>query len=301
MIISGNHDSDIRLSAYSSIMDNYGIHIAPEYKGDVKPVVLTDDYGDINFYMLPFVKPINVRAFFPEDSIKSYTDALDVAIKNMNIDKTKRNVLVTHQFVTGALRSDSEEVSVGGTDNVDASVFEDFNYVALGHIHGPQSVTKDTIRYCGTPLKYSFSEKDHKKSVTIVDIDSEGKANISESLLTPIRDMREIRGLFEDIVSKKNYEGTSVDDYIKVILTDEEEINDAMAKLRVIYPNIMKYEYDNKRTRSSRQIEDLPDVENKSELELFAELFEIQNGQEMSEEQIEYVTNLFESIKEEEE
>jgi exonuclease SbcD len=152
-IISGNHDSAERLAFGGRLMEGKGIYLSPVYDGRITPVSLTDEYGSIHFWMLPFVKPAHVKRFFPQETIESYTDACQVAVKNMEVDPSQRNVLLTHQFVTGSVTCDSEEISVGGTDNVDAAVFEDFDYVALGHIHGPQNIGSQRIRYCGTPLK----------------------------------------------------------------------------------------------------------------------------------------------------
>ena len=162
-LISGNHDSPERMAFGGRLMESSGVYLAPVYDGKVTPITLIDEYGPVKVYLLPFVKPAHVRRCFPEQEISTYTDALCVAIEAMNVDPVERNVLVTHQFVTGATRCDSEELSVGGTDNVDVSVFESFDYVALGHIHGPQQVSRETVRYCGTPLKYSFSEAGHEK------------------------------------------------------------------------------------------------------------------------------------------
>ena len=295
-IISGNHDSAERLSFGGRLMDSSGIHLSPLYNGTVSPLSLTDEYGKVNIYMLPFLKPVHVRRFFPESEIESYTDALSVAIKNISIDENQRNVIITHQFVTGASRSESEELSVGGSDNVDVRVFDAFDYVALGHIHGPQKMSRETIRYCGTPLKYSFSEADHKKSVTIVEMYEKGNTAIRTVPLIPKRDMREIKGKYEDIILKKNYEGTNTEDYIHITLTDEEDIPDIMNRLRVIYPNIMKLDYDNIRTRNAASSSMAENVEDKSELTLFSEFYEDQNGQPMSELQSEFMENLIEEI-----
>ena len=161
-VISGNHDSAERIAFGGRLMDKSGIYMSPVYNGKIEPVALSDEFGDVNIYMLPFVKPSNVRRFFPESEITSYTDAVKVAIDSMNIDTAKRNILITHQFVTGATRTESEDVSVGGTDNVDVSVFDSFDYVALGHIHRSQKCGSEYIRYSGTPLKYSFSEANDK-------------------------------------------------------------------------------------------------------------------------------------------
>lgn len=259
----------------------------------------------VDVYLLPFLKPANVRRFYPEETIESYTDAMRVAIAHMDIDPTHRNLLVTHQFVTGASRSDSEDISVGGSDNVDASVFAPFDYVALGHLHGPQQMGEEggpIIRYAGTPLKYSFSEARHHKSVTVVEI-GEKKADgvvdvcIGTRELRPLHDMREIRGSYEELTLRANYEGTATDDYIHATLTDEIEIPDAARHLQVIYPNLMKLDYDNARTRGqgSERLE-LEQLEEKSPLDLFSELFEKQNHKEMTEEQARYVQAQMEKI-----
>lgn len=295
-IISGNHDSAERLSFGGRLMDMSGIHLSPVYNGKVEPFTLTDEYGKVNIYMLPFIKPVNVRRFFPDSEIESYTDAIKVAVDSMNVDEKERNIIVTHQFVTGASRSESEEISVGGSDNVDASVFDAFDYVALGHIHGPQKIGRESVRYCGTPLKYSFSEANHKKSVTVVEMGEKGKIEIRTVPLVPKHDLREIKGKYEEILLKENYEGTNTEDYIHITLTDEEDIPDVMNRLRVIYPNIMKLDYDNKRTRSNQAVGKAEGVEKKSPLELFSEFYYDRNGQTMSEEQTAFMQNLIEEI-----
>lgn len=295
-IISGNHDSAERLSFGSRLMDISGIHLSPVYNGSVTPLTLEDEYGRVNIYMLPFLKPINVRRFFPDSEIESYTDAIKTAVDSMEIDTRERNVLITHQFVTGASRSESEELSVGGSDNVDSGVFDGFDYVALGHIHSPQKMSREAVRYCGTPLKYSFSEASHKKSVTVVELHEKGKVEIRTVPLIPKRDMREIKGRYEDIVLRENYEGTNTDDYMHVTLTDEEDIPDVMNRLRVIYPNIMKLDYDNKRTRNAASCEMAENAERKSPLTLFSEFYEDKNGQPMSKQQEEFIQRLIEEI-----
>ncbi len=299
-VISGNHDSAERIAFGGRLMDISGVHMSPVYSGKVEPISLEDENGIVNFYMLPFVKPANVRRFFEEENIESYTDAVRVAVENMNINTADRNVIITHQFVTGAERSDSEEVSVGGSDNVDASVFDGFDYVALGHIHGPQNIGSEKIRYCGTPLKYSFSEAKHKKSVTVVTLGKKDELEIRTVALEPRRDMREIKGAYDEVTLKANYENTNTEDYMHITLTDEEDIPDAMGKLRIIYPNLMKISYDNKRTRSNQSLDVTENIEKKSPLELFCELYEKQNNQPMSEEQLEFSKQLIESIWEEE-
>ncbi|MCR5105592.1 MAG: exonuclease SbcCD subunit D [Eubacterium sp.] len=294
--ISGNHDSAIRFADHSKLIGGAGIHLSPVYDGDVNCYTMNDKNGALNIYLLPFIKPAVVRTKFPDEKIENYTDACRVAIEHMNVNNEERNILVAHQFVTGASRCDSEDIMVGGIDNVDASVFDAFDYVALGHIHGKQKIGRETVRYCGTPLKYSFSEKDHKKSLTIVEFGKKGDVNISEIPLIPKHNLREIRGTYDEITLKKNYEGTDTDDYVHIVLTDENDIPDAVGKLRVIYPNLMKLSYDNKRTAMQQEVNEAEDVEKKSPIELFSEFYEKQNNQEMSEEQRDFVQKCIESI-----
>lgn len=298
-VISGNHDSPERISYGGRMMTENKIFLSPVYDGNVKPITLNDDYGEVNFYLLPFVRPADIRRYFPDENIENYTDAVKVAIDNMNVDFSERNILVTHQFVTGAELSESEDIIVGGTDNVSGEVFDGFDYVALGHIHREQTVGKDNIRYCGTPLKYSFSEAKNIKSVTILDFNDKGNIEYSKIPLTPFRDMKEIRGTYYELTLKSNYESTNTEDYLHITLTDEEDIPDAIGKLRSIYPNIMKLDYDNLRTRGSSTVDAIENIESKSPFELFADLFKQQNNQDMSEEQEEIMRNLIDKIWEE--
>lgn len=310
-IISGNHDSAAKLAFASSLIDLSGIHISPVYDsaqiammgdGLVRPYKLEDGKGQMaNIYMLPFVKPAMVRAVFPDeaDYIKDYTDACRVAVEHMDVDEKVTNILVAHQFVTGAVRSESEE-NVGGLDNVDVSVFDSFDYVALGHIHGPQKVGRETVRYCGTPLKYSLSEANHTKSVTVVDIPENKKIEIRTVPLVPMHELREVKGTFDELMDRRNYEGTAVDDYLYVVLTDEDDVPDALGKLRTVYPNVMKLGYDNTRTRVTQTIDDGAVLEGKKPIDLFGELYEKQNNQEMSDEQRSFVQDIIDSIWKEE-
>lgn len=295
-IISGNHDSPERIAFAARLLEPVGVHLSPVYDGKVKPAALEDAYGPVNLYMLPFIKPAHVRRVFPEAEIETYTDALRVAVEALGMDKSGRNVLITHQFITGAARSDSEEVSVGGSDNVDVSVFDGIDYVALGHIHGPQNIGSEHVRYCGTPLKYSFSEARHEKSVTVVELGEKGSLAVRTVPLVPKRDMREIRGAYEELTYKPNYEGTNTDDYLHITLTDEEDIPDVIGKLRTIYPNLMKLDYDNLRTRTASELNGAEELERKSPLALFAEFYEKQNGQPLSEEQRAYSKAMMEEI-----
>ena len=298
LLISGNHDSPERLAFGNRLLDASGIHISPVYDGQIHPVILQDEHGPVHFWLLPFIKPAHVKRFFPDETIESYTDACRAAIAQMGVNFSARNVLVTHQFVTGASTCESEELSVGGTDNVDASVFDGFDYVALGHIHGPQNIGSNRIRYCGTPLKYSFSEAGHHKSVTVVELGEKGSLHLQTIPLNPRHDLREIRGTFAELTDKSFYQGTAVEDYLHIILTDEEDVPEAVGQLRVIYPNLMKLSYDNTRTRTNRVIDAAEDVKRKPPLELFEELYEIQNNQPMSEVQRAFARELIESIRE---
>lgn len=294
--ISGNHDSAVRFAEHTSLMDSTGIHLSPEYNGKTNKYQIEKQGVKVNIYLLPFIKPIHVRHYFPDEDINNYTDACRVAIENMQVNKEELNILIAHQFVTGATRCDSEEISVGGLDNVDVTVFEDFDYVALGHIHGKQTIGRDTIRYSGTPLKYSFSEKNHVKSVTVIEIDSKKDISVREVNLTPRRDMAEIRGKCSDLIQGISNENVDANDYLQVILTDENDVPNAMSDLRRVYPNIMKLSYDNTRTREDRSLELNRDVEKKSPIDLFKEFYENQNNQSLTDEQREFMEELIEEI-----
>lgn len=298
LIISGNHDSPERLAFGGRLMEGAGVHLSPVYSGSVSPVTLSDQYGEVHFWLLPFIKPAHVRRFFPDETVESYTDAIRTAIRHMAVDTATRNLLLTHQFVTGAQTCESEELSVGGSDNVDASVFNCFDYVALGHLHGPQNIGSNRIRYCGTPLKYSFSEANHYKSVTVVELGAKGELQVHTVPLTPRHDLREISGTFAELTDRTYSSTTAADDYLHIILTDEEDVPEALGRLRVIYPNIMRLSYDNTRTRSSQVIGSAEQVQSRSPLDLFEELYQIQNNQPMSEVQRAFTQELIESIQE---
>lgn len=303
-IISGNHDSAERLSFGSHIMDRQGIHFAGGYDGSTRCFTLEDEYGRVNFYMLPFIKPVHVRQAFIEDEkaaeLSAFTDAISFAIEKMGVDTGERNVLMAHQFCTGAVRSESEDISVGGLDNVDASVFMPFDYTALGHLHGPQTVDSERVRYCGSPLKYSFSEADHVKSITIVELnekkDGVSSVDMRTPELVPKRDMRVLKGSFVELTDNSYFKYINTDDYIRIILTDEEDVIGALGSLRAIYPNIMRLEYDNTRTRAAAIVPDAEGNDARTPLEIFAGLYEVQNGKEMDEEQTALVSSLIEKV-----
>lgn len=300
-IISGNHDSAERLSFGSRLMEKNEIHIAPVYNGELHTVTMEDEYGPIDISLLPFIKPAQVKRFFPEEEIHTYTDALQTALQG-DAPRNRRRILITHQFVTGASRCESEEPVVGGLDNVDASVFNGFDYVALGHIHSPQNVGRETLRYCGTPLKYSFSEVHQGKSVTIVTMKEKGCISLKTIPLRPLRDLKEIKGTYNDLTLKSFYEHTEYpESYLHITLTDEEDVPDAVSRLQVIYPHIMKLDYDNARTRNSPGTDTAGETENKTPMELFEEFYQRRNFQPMSEEQKKFASELMEKVMEEEE
>ena len=302
MMISGNHDSAERIAFGSQIMSSSGICMTPVYDGKTEKYCLTDSYGEVWIHLLPFVRPATVRHGLEGeeevDEIRTYQEAVQAAVAHMEIDKRHRNVLIAHQFVVGAMRCDSEEISVGGIDQVEADVFRDFDYVALGHIHSPQNVGSEHIRYCGTPLKYSFSEAGQQKSATVVELLEKGNLKIREIPLKPQRDMRKLKGTYMEITSLSGYQDTNTEDYVQITLTDEEDIVNGMQKLRTIYPNLMRLEYDNRRTRENQEIAGTETVKRKSELEYFEEFFELQNNQPMNEEQRKYSEDLIRKIQE---
>lgn len=299
LLISGNHDSPERLAFGGRVMDSCGIHISPVYDGALAPVTLHDAFGPVHVWLLPFVKPAHVRRWFPDADIESYTDAVAEAVAHMDIDTAARNVLVTHQFVTGSTRSGSEELSVGGTDNVGSGVFAPFDYVALGHLHGAQHIGRETIRYAGSPLKYSFSEARQHKSVTVVTLGEKGDVQVRTVALTPLRELREIRGSYDELTARSFYEHTTYrSDYLHLILTDEQDVFDAMSRLRTIYPYLMTLDYDNARTRAAGGMSVPAETERRTPLELFEALYQRQNHQPMSEVQRAYIAQLMEQIME---
>lgn len=299
LLISGNHDSPERLAFGGRVMDSCGIHISPVYDGALAPVTLQDAFGPVHVWLLPFVKPAHVRRWFPDADIESYTDAMAEAVAHMDIDTAARNVLVTHQFVTGGARSGSEELAVGGTDNVDSGVFAPFDYVALGHLHGAQHIGRETIRYAGSPLKYSFSEARQHKSVTVVTLGEKGDVQVRTVALTPLRELREIRGSYDELTARSFYEHTTYrSDYLHLILTDEQDVFDAMSRLRTIYPYLMTLDYDNARTRAAGGMSVPAETERRTPPELFEALYQRQNHRPMSEVQRAYIAQLMEQIME---
>ena len=298
-VISGNHDSAERIGFGSDILSAAKVYMSRVYNGNLQKIELEDDYGKINVYLLPFIKPATVKNIYKEAEIKDYDDALEYVLSQEKIDKTKRNVIVSHQFVTGALRSESEEVSVGGLDNVSVENYEAFDYVALGHIHRAQQMGRESARYAGTLLKYSFSEEKHNKSMTIVDLKEKGNIEIKEIPVKPLHDLKTIKGKFSKITSEEFYKELKKEDYYRAVLTDEDDILNAIGKLKSIYPNLMSMEYDNTRTRSYSVVDNVETGETKSPLDYFEEFFEKQNGRKMSEKQRNYLLEILGEAREE--
>ena len=263
---------------------------------------LTDAFGEVDVYMLPFIKPAHVKPHQEGVVIETYEDALSHVIRGLNLDLSKRNVLLMHQFITAmgtvVERCDSESISVGGSDNIDVSVFDAFDYVALGHLHKPHKIGRETVRYSGSPLKYSFSESQHHKSVCIVSLEEKGSVKIETLPLVPKRDLRKIKGPIKELLSVDSYEGTNLEDYIHVTLTDEAEILDAIGRMRQIYPNIMSIEFENNRSRTLSNRTGADSLHDKTDLELFSEFYALQNNEALCEEKLAIVSDLLEKLGE---
>lgn len=294
--ISGNHDSPERIAFLGELTKKAGVYLSPVYQGEVSQVILEDEYGKVHIYLLPFIKPIHVRHFFPQETITNYTEAMKVVVKSMELHPEDRNILVAHQFVTGAVRSDSEEISVGGLDNVEVTAFEDFDYVALGHIHGSQNMGSEKVRYSGTPLKYSFSEWKDEKTVTILEIKEKGSLEIKKIPLCPQYDMQKIRGNFMEIMNPMNFPGLDTESYLHITLLDELDVPEAFSRLAGVYPRLMQLEYDNTRTREKRSLQIGKETAKISPGEMFASLYETMNNQPLSEVQQEYLMEKIDKI-----
>ena len=304
-MIAGNHDSKDRLAFGSKIFEDEGLYIESKYNGNLRKVELQDKYGKLNIYMLPFVKPIEVKQFFEGDLENNYNTAINEIITKELINKEERNVIMVHQFVTaGAVepeRTESEVLSLGGIENVDVSNFECFDYIAIGHVHRPQKIGRDTARYAGTILKYSFSELNHNKTVPVIELKEKGNIDIDLVKLEPLRDMREIKGPIEELIRKENYECGNTNDYIKAIITNEEPVYDAIGQIRRIYPNTLKLEFKNSKTANStvKQALNLKNIKQKSELELFSDFYKAQNNIDLNENETEIIKNIISEVKHE--
>lgn len=284
-IISGNHDSPERVGFGAEFFKSKRIYISKAYEGKIQYVDKEDTYGNVRIHLIPFLKPANVRRFHQEAEINDYNSAIRTVVDNMELCKEGRNIVLVHQFITGAVRSQSEESFLGGMDNIEYDLFDEFDYVALGHIHKAQAMGRQQVRYSGALVKYALDEINHVKSMTLVEIKNKGEVETRIIPIKPIHDMRCIEGTYMELTDRKNYIDTKVDDYLHVVLKDEEDVPDALRKLRVIYPNILKLEYDNTRTRQRNSVLDRKAIKNKEPIEYIEELYKIQNNENMSKEQ----------------
>ncbi|KGF08827.1 hypothetical protein HMPREF1635_06485 [Clostridiales bacterium S5-A14a] len=282
IIIGGNHDSVARLSFASKILEKNNVYISPVFSGNVEKIEMTDNFGRINFYLLPYIRPVNVRRAYEDFEGETFTEALKFVMDKINPDTSIRNVLVSHQFVTGAQKSDSEEIYVGGSENVAYTLFDDFDYVALGHLHMPQAVGRETVRYAGTPLKYSFSEISHKKSMTIVDIREKGKVEIEVIPLIPAQDLVELKGSLKELINESVVASVECNSFVKITLTDEVLKNDALDVLKQFYPYIVSIGYDNSMTRQNNVVQSRAVSEEQRPEEIVEELFVQQNNRQMN-------------------
>lgn len=304
-VISGNHDSKERLNFGSKIFEDYGLYICTSYDGNIKKVELEDDYGKINIYMLPYIKPIDVKHFLEGIEIASYNDAISQIMQKEDVDISKRNIILSHQFVTAGEtqpeKSESETLYLGGTENVDISNYDKFDYVALGHIHGPQKIGRDTARYAGTMLKYSFSEVNQKKALAVIDYKEKDNLNIKLIPLVPLRDMRVIKGPIEELIKEENYINTNTDDYIRAIITNEDPVYDAIGQIKRIYPNTLRLDIENFKISLNLEstISNIDDIKKRDELELFSEFFKMQNNCELSDMQIDMMKDVIKKVKKE--
>ncbi|MCM0649746.1 exonuclease SbcCD subunit D [Clostridium swellfunianum] len=316
LAIAGNHDSAERLSFGSRIFTSNGLHIAGVFDKDTKKVVLEDEYGQVCFYLVPYEDPKSVRHIYEDDEIVCHDDAMKKIVEKINASRSdaERSILVAHGYVTfmkeaeveidqegtraGLDISDSERpLSIGGTDLISGKHFEGFSYTALGHLHGPQKVGSDRIRYSGSLLKYSFSETKHRKGVTIVEIDKAGEMSVNHRELTPRRDMRLIKGPLAELISKEVYSKENVEDYIYAILTDEEELIDPISKLRAVYPNIMGLHREDKAVRENVKTSASIGYKDKSKLELFEEFYNSISGKDLTEEKLGLLKNVIEDVE----
>ncbi|MEG0919472.1 MAG: exonuclease SbcCD subunit D [Anaerovoracaceae bacterium] len=295
-MISGNHDSAERLAFGNRLLAEEGIYVSEAFDGEIKSVISKASGGNVQVFMMPYIKPISVRKYFENQEVVTYDTAIKVVMDSLDVDKNKVNIILAHQFVAGAARCESEEIAIGGVDSISLENFNDFDYVALGHLHGPQKLGRDTVRYAGSPLKYSFSEVNHNKSVPLIEVSDSGDVRVTLAPLKPLRDMRVIRGTYDQVMAFDFYKDSNVDDYIKVVLTDEEPIHEVLSKLRSVYPNIMTLEFDNTRTKKSAEVKAFEEIEQETPYNLISKFYEIRNNQEMTEKQSEICNTLIEEI-----
>ncbi|MDD4245002.1 MAG: exonuclease SbcCD subunit D [Mesotoga sp.] len=301
-IIPGNHDSATRISFGSTLLAKQGVHIAEEFAAGMEKHVLKDEFGDLNVYLLPFFKPSMVRSLNPKAEINNADDAAREVLRATEINSSERNILVAHQFVisrgTDLDLGGSEEYkpSVGGVDCISYDIFSDFDYVALGHIHRPQKVGRSSIRYCGSPLKYSEKEDRDEKGVVILDIGEKGAVSTRNVPLVPIRDLRVVTGTVEQLKERSVVESGNPDDYIYVNLT--EDTSDARAKLAEVYPNIMGIAIVSTTGGGELPEMTIEKIRGLDPVELFRNFYEDMNGEEIGEKQEKIFSTAFERAME---
>lgn len=296
LIVAGNHDSPERVAYASNLLANEKIYVSPVYDKKVGKIELEDEAGPVDFWLIPFVKPAHVRDFYPDKKISTYTDALECVVEDLDFDSSHRNVALVHQFVVSGVKnpetSESESVTLGALECVDTSVFDKFDYVALGHIHKPQAMGRPSCRYSGSILKYSFSEAKFNKSACIVDLDEDGEVAVELFALNPLHDMREIKGKIKDLIKDEFVENQVTDDYLHITLTDDMASQQDIATLRRLYPNIMALDYDNARTQAQGLENNYANIDSdKTALDHFKDFYEMQVGSSLNEEQVLLVAN----------
>lgn len=300
LVISGNHDSPERLAFAREILQKQGLYMAGSYQGQLERVDLEDRFGTVHFYFLPFTRPGLVKRYLGHEGIESYQDAVQAVLESAQLDQSARNVLLSHQFYAGSgsepERSESETGPVGGLDRIDSSMLEGFDYVALGHLHGPQQIGRETIRYAGSPLKYSFSEVLQRKSIPLVELREKGDITITLLPLNPLRDLRRLKGPLAALLGEAVAGQGNREDYLQVILTDEQELHDAIGKLREAYPNVMSLGFENQRTRAEADWTREAQLEQKNPFQLFEEFYAMQNGSGMEPEEARIVLTMLNEL-----
>ncbi len=303
LIVSGNHDSQERLSFGNKVLEHKKLYIEGVISSNIKKVILEDEFGNVNFYLLPYVHPVLIRNLLNDDSIHDHSDAFNALIKQIKDDfnPNERNVLINHNFIIysneeNELSESERSLSIGGTDFVDVTLIEDFDYVALGHLHRTQKVKKDNIRYSGSLLKYSFSEHDSDKGVVIVDLKQKGEFNYHFVKLTPLKDMKIIKGKLNDLVSPSYYKEINCEDYIFAILTDEDDLYDPISSLRAIYPNIMRIQRNNQIMNIESGTKANGDFKKKSKTVLFKEFYNNIMSQELSENKLALIELIIDEV-----
>ncbi|MBQ9110325.1 MAG: exonuclease SbcCD subunit D [Oscillospiraceae bacterium] len=292
-IISGNHDAAGRISYFSGLLEKSGVHVSAAFDGKLQSFASPD--GSVLIHLLPFIRPMDVRRCYPEEEIATYEDAVKAVLAHSPIDQSRVNLLVSHQFITGASTCESEEFAIGGLDNIGAEVFDAFDYVALGHLHQPQSCRRNTVRYAGSPLKYSLSEEHQNKSFLIVDVRGKGDITFEQVPVRLPHDVRTVSGTFEELQNTRYTE-----DYVRVVLTDEIVPPDARITLRSTFPNMVKFSVENSKTSTETDVAAVESFQDKSPLELFADFFAFQNNDvSPTEEQLAIVRRIFTELEEE--